>query len=153
MSMFSAQWSGAHVLDCYAGSGAFGFEALSRGAERVTFIERHSRTAQMIKAAALDLEVTSQVDVIRDNAEAALRALTRQRQQYDVLFFDPPYAESHPIEVLSSAFVLAKAGAVLIWESGVELEVPQQLGQWQLDVNRRYGSTKISVYRITTRGT
>jgi 16S rRNA (guanine(966)-N(2))-methyltransferase RsmD len=153
MSMFGTIWVGAEVLDCYAGSGAFGFEAISRGAEHVTFIERHSRTALNIKNTAKELEVTSQVHVLRERAESALKTLSRGQRRFDVLFFDPPYAESRPIDVLSHAFRLAKPGAALIWESGAELEVPENIGDWQLEVNRRYGSTKIAVYRSNMRGT
>ena len=152
MSMFSAIWPGAHVLDCYAGSGAFGFEAISRGAEQVTFIERHVRTARGLQKTAQDFAIESQIEVIRNDAVAALKGLMRRGERFDVLFFDPPYAESDPIHILSHAFGLAKPGAPLIWESGAALEVPEQIEDWQLDIHRRYGSTNIAVYRSNTRG-
>jgi 16S rRNA (guanine966-N2)-methyltransferase len=84
---------GARVLDLYAGTGAIGFEALSRGALHVTFVELHAPTAQAIKAAALELGVAKRTTVIVAPAE---KATTRFSTRFDFVYADPPYALPPP---------------------------------------------------------
>jgi 16S rRNA (guanine966-N2)-methyltransferase len=84
---------GARVLDLYAGSGAVGFEAASRGAAHVTFVESNARTAARIRALARELDVTERTAVLALPAERAARQLTGP---YDFVFADPPYALSAP---------------------------------------------------------
>ena len=81
---------GARVLDLFAGSGALGFEALSRGAESVAFVEKHNASLAVIHGNAALLEVSDHVTIHRTDA---LRFAERlQPGAYDVAFADPPYA-------------------------------------------------------------
>ena len=153
MSMLGPNWSGRYVLDCYAGSGAFGFETLSWGASHVTYIERDARTAQQIRMTADQLGVSDCIHMLHDDATRALRTLSRQKRRFDLLFFDPPYADSQPLDVLSSAVGLAKDGAALVWESAATSTTPEHVGGWQRRECRRYGSTAIAVYESKTGGT
>ena len=84
---------GAMVLDLYAGTGAIGFEALSRGAAHVTFVELHAPTAQAIKATALELGVAKRTTVVIAPAE---KATTRLTTRFDFVYADPPYALPPP---------------------------------------------------------
>jgi 16S rRNA (guanine966-N2)-methyltransferase len=92
-SILGARVGDARVLDLFAGSGALGFESLSRGAAHVTFVEKHRPTADGLRAAARELGVDQHVDVIAAPAERAARALTGR---YDLVFADPPYAHDYP---------------------------------------------------------
>jgi 16S rRNA (guanine966-N2)-methyltransferase len=83
----------ARVLDLYAGTGAIGFEALSRGAAHVTFVELHAPTAQAIKATAAALGVAKRATVVCAPAE---KAATRLAGHFDVVYADPPYALPPP---------------------------------------------------------
>jgi len=96
----------ARVLDLFAGSGALGFEALSRGAAHVTFVEQHAPTAHAIRRTAQTLGVEGRFDVVVGAAE---RIASRLHGRYDVVFADPPYAAGLAPLVLSS---LADAGLV-----------------------------------------
>jgi 16S rRNA (guanine966-N2)-methyltransferase len=87
----------ARVLDLYAGSGALGFEALSRGAAHVTFVERHRPTAAALRTVARELGVDAQVEVVAAPAERAARTVAGR---YDVVFADPPYAQPYPAAAL-----------------------------------------------------
>jgi 16S rRNA (guanine966-N2)-methyltransferase len=83
----------ARVLDLYAGSGAIGFEAISRGAERVTFVELHAPTAAAIRETAVDFGVDKRINVVCAPAEKVASRLTGR---FDFVYADPPYALPPP---------------------------------------------------------
>jgi 16S rRNA (guanine966-N2)-methyltransferase len=113
------------VLDLYAGSGALGFEALSRGAAFVTFVESNANVAAALREAAADLGVGDRVEIFPMRAE---RAVSRLSRRYDVVFADPPYAlgfPSGPLEVLRRRDLLAPDAVVVYEHSGhVSPEAP-----------------------------
>lgn len=80
---------GAACVDCFAGSGALGLEALSRGAAWISFVETGRATAAAIRAAAVRLGAGSRAEVIETDALAWLRGTVRR---FDIAFVDPPYA-------------------------------------------------------------
>lgn len=96
-SILGSRIADARVLDLFAGSGALGFEALSRGAAHVTFVEHHRATAGALRGAARELGVEAQVDVLAIPAERAVRGLAGR---YDLVFADPPYAQPYPAAAL-----------------------------------------------------
>ncbi len=87
----------ARVLDLFAGSGALGFEAISRGATHVTFVERHRPTADALRTSARALGIDADVEVVTAAAERAARTVAGR---YDVVFADPPYAQPYPAAAL-----------------------------------------------------
>src|SRR5260370_27892987 len=112
---------GSRFLDICAGSGAVGIEALSRGASDVTFIENSRQACAVIEANLASLGVT-QATVINHDAAGSLKKLDRESAQFDIAFFDPPYASkiySEVMEQLGSGSLLA-AGALLIVEHRVK---------------------------------
>lgn len=144
--------AGRRVLDVYAGSGAVGLEARSRGAAHVVLVEQDSRSAALIRANAATLELDA-VTVLTAKAEQ-LAERHRPEQPFDVAFFDPPYAVGSALlgRVLSD---LAAAG----WfsaESLVVVERPRRdAWQWPADFTpgreKRYGETML--WYGHTRGT
>jgi 16S rRNA (guanine966-N2)-methyltransferase len=80
---------GARCLDLFAGSGALGLEALSRGAAHVTFVETGARQAELIRDALVSLGATARATVLRTDALGELRALPERF--FDVVFVDPPF--------------------------------------------------------------
>ncbi len=81
--------SDATVLDCFAGSGVLGFEALSRGARSVTALERQQRVVANLRAQAERLETTA-FEIVAGDARESIEKL---QQKFDIVFIDPPYAE------------------------------------------------------------
>jgi 16S rRNA (guanine966-N2)-methyltransferase len=134
----------ATVLDLFAGSGAMGLEALSRGALRCVFVEHDRGACRVIQANLEKLRLTGAVVVNRD-AAAALREERARGRRYDLVLADPPYEhwgshEAHLVELLPD--VLEKDGvAVVETSAGVEPELPLDLV-----TSRRYGSARITVF-------
>jgi 16S rRNA (guanine966-N2)-methyltransferase len=95
-SILADRVEGATVLDLFAGTGAIGFEAASRGAQRVVSVEAHRETATAISEAAKDLGVDKTVEVVAAPAE---RALYRVTGPFDLVYLDPPYADDVPMNV------------------------------------------------------
>jgi 16S rRNA (guanine966-N2)-methyltransferase len=101
--------AGARCLDLYAGTGALGFEALSRGAARVTFVERDASLVAALRATAEQLKATA--TIVRRDALAYLREPAAER--FDVVFLDPPYSE--PIGALLELLPAWLAPSALVY--------------------------------------
>lgn len=106
-SILGERIEGAVVLDLFAGTGAIGFEALSRGAARVVFMELHPATACAIRATARDIGVADRVRTLRADAYDARSAGMRDR--FDFVYADPPYEAPAPIALLAA---LRASGAI-----------------------------------------
>jgi 16S rRNA (guanine966-N2)-methyltransferase len=135
---------GAAVLDLFAGSGAMGLEALSRGAASCAFVERDRDAARVIQANLEKLRLTGATVANRD-VTAALRDELARRRRYDLVLVDPPYDEwnSHA-PALSEQLpgVLADDALVVVETSDrIEPELPLDLV-----TTRRYGSARITVF-------
>lgn len=132
--------SGARVLDIFAGTGALGLEALSRGAARVSFVE-DGRKAQKILAENIALlRAADAVQLIRRDAR---RLGPNPDAAYDLVFLDPPYGKSLGEAALATALAggWLASEALVIWEENAVIEVPDGLS---LIETRKYGDTKIS---------
>jgi 16S rRNA (guanine966-N2)-methyltransferase len=134
---------GARVLDLFAGTGALGIEALSRGAEQVVFVERDRRAVEALRAnlAALELD-EEQALLRREDAHRAVKTAREQEETYDLLLIDPPYGRVRELGPELSA--LLAPGGRLVAES--DRRAPPQL-QLALVKERRYGDTEIRIYR------
>ncbi len=134
----------AAVLDLFAGSGALGLEALSRGARSCVFVERDRGAARVIQANLEKLQLTGATVVNRD-AAAALRSERESGRSFDLVLVDPPYDEWSSYATLLAEFVpavLAGDGLVVVETSDrIEPELPLDLV-----TTRRYGSARITVF-------
>jgi 16S rRNA (guanine966-N2)-methyltransferase len=136
---------GARVLDLYAGTGALGIEALSRGAREVVCIERATRSLAVLRANIESLGLTQQVRILADDAVRGVQRLGREAASFDLALLDPPYAAGEvgrALEALVAARVLAP-GATVVVESGRRHPVPGVEGLAPID-ERRYGDTVIT---------
>jgi 16S rRNA (guanine966-N2)-methyltransferase len=105
-SILSEQVVDANVLDVFAGTGALGFEALSRGAAHATFVEQHRPTADALRVAAADLGVSDRATIVALPAERAARVVAGR---FDLVFADPPYAQPFPAAAFAA---LRERGAI-----------------------------------------
>lgn len=135
---------GASVLDLFAGSGAMGLEAMSRGATSCVFVERDRDACRIIQANLEKLRLTGAVIANRDVA-SALREESARGRRFDLVLVDPPYGEweEHaPALAGHLPELLAEAGIVVVETSDrVEPELPLDLV-----TTRRYGSARITVF-------
>ena len=134
----------ATVLDLFAGSGAMGLEALSRGARRCVFVESDRDAARVIQANLLKLKLTGAVIDKRD-ALAFLRGAHTRGTSHDLVFCDPPYGDWEGLEGdLAKLLPAALAeGGMLVVETATRTEPQLPL---DLVTSRRYGSARISVF-------
>ncbi len=136
---------GARVLDLFAGSGALGIEALSRGAVQATLVDSSSTAVAAIQRNLESLELSCEVR--RQSAQAFLGQARARSCQYDLVFLDPPYRRASTLSgELSAALapVLAPDARVV---AECDRRAPLQL-DLPLVVERRYGDTLIRIYRV-----
>jgi 16S rRNA (guanine(966)-N(2))-methyltransferase RsmD len=126
-----ANWSQLSCLDLFAGSGAFGFEAMSRGAARAVLVESHPAAIAQLKANQTKLQA-SQMMIMAGDAQ---RLLSVMQDQFDLIFLDPPYQ----LQMLPSMLALCKARLAdggLVYaeyaEAFTELPLPDWLNGWEV---------------------
>ncbi len=134
-------FDGLRVLDLFAGTGALGLEALSRGATHVTFVD-DGRVAQGLIRKNINLTGSKErADMIRRDAT---RLGDNPGAAYDLIFLDPPYGKAlgqKAIAALSGGGWLA-AGALIVWEENATMTAPKG---FTLHDTRKYGDTHISL--------
>jgi 16S rRNA (guanine966-N2)-methyltransferase len=147
----------SHFLDIFAGTGAVGIEALSRGATHATFVENHSPAAKLIRQNLESLDLQDRATLLPIDALKALEKLvgrTGQHPPFDFIFIDPPYAETkqydHVLDILGSR---AAQRAILAPDTRVVAEhsrsfnPPETPGSLRLYRTLRQGDTTLSFYR------
>ena len=135
--------NGAAVLDLYAGSGAMGLEALSRGAVRAVFVERDGDAARTIERNLDKLRLAG--TVLRQDAVTALAMEAGSGRKYDLVLVDPPYDMYADIEPKLARYlpsVLAEDGVVVV-ETDVRVEPELPLVE---RTSRKYGAARITVF-------
>lgn len=145
--LFDGAWEGRACLDLFAGSGALGFEAASRGAARVLMVENHGPALRQLEAVKDKLQA-AQVTVMRGDALARVRELAaslalvpaaagnagRREGAFDVIFLDPPYHQDWLAKILPYCAGLLQPGGLVYAEAEVPLvglEAPW-LAEWEI---------------------
>jgi 16S rRNA (guanine966-N2)-methyltransferase len=138
-----APFDDQRVLDLFAGSGALGIEALSRGAGEAVFVDRSSAAVRAVRANLAALGLDGQVR--RQDALAFLRKAPEEGRSYDLVFLDPPYREADGLAGRIGAVLepVLAPGARIASESDrrspIALDLP-------LELERRYGDTLIRIH-------
>lgn len=135
-------FEGTQVLDAFAGSGSLGFEALSRGAEHVTFVERDRIAQKIIANNAETLDVVKNTKIVKAPIASWL---TTVNEQFDVIFADPPYNDTQ-LSTVTKLFRHLKPNGLMVLSVPSRSEVPTELGVVVVD-NRSYGNAAIAYYR------
>jgi len=148
-NVLGAQVEGARVLDLFAGTGALGIEALSRGARFVTFVEADSGLCQTIQTNLDNLEVEHKArEVLRRDVRRTMKKLTGP---YDVIFLDPPYGhllEREALAAIAQLGLLAPGGVAVVEHAGRdEVPLPQGAeGKLTPRETRSYGDSAVTYF-------
>ncbi|NTV06466.1 MAG: 16S rRNA (guanine(966)-N(2))-methyltransferase RsmD [Chlorobiaceae bacterium] len=136
-------FEGASVLDLFAGFGSLGFEALSRGAQSVCFVDQHVEALGALKATTLQLGLQDRVKIVNADVSAFLG---RVSGEFDLVFCDPPYSwpdYDRLIEKIAGGAVLAEEGFLLV-EHSAHLDFRQSP---YYSFHRDYGMTRVTFFQ------
>ena len=159
-SILGGQVDGARVLDLYAGTGAMGLEALSRGAESADFVEGDARACSTINTNIRSLGYDDLARVIRARAEKAVASPAtllgsstagQNCLPYDLVFIDPPYDDDPWDDIMTglSDGTLLRQDVTVVAEHGSSRTLAGVYGRLSLQRTRRYGGSSISIYTLS----
>jgi 16S rRNA (guanine966-N2)-methyltransferase len=135
----------SYFVDLFAGTGAVGIEAISRGARDVFFVESYAKAAQLIRDNLASLDIRSGAEVIAADAVRGLEKLAARR------LIDPPYEEateySEVLEFLDASHLIAPRGIVIV-EHFSKMELPERLDRLECTREIEQGDTLLSFYRL-----
>jgi 16S rRNA (guanine(966)-N(2))-methyltransferase RsmD len=143
-----------HVLDVCAGSGAVGFEAISRGARSCVFIENEKTALQAIRKNISSLHLEKECSLIADDAVHALKRLEKKAASFSLIYVDPPYSLRTKSDlliqiahVLNDARTLVASGAYIFFEDSAQSILDGvEFSHLRLQMKRRYGDSCIFLY-------
>ena len=138
-------------VDCFAGTGAIGLEALSRGARQVILIEHDRKAMDLIKKNVLLLDASGDVELIARDVFKGLGELSMRRLLIDLMFLDPPYREnelySGLLDYLDTSKLLAPEGRIIL-EHPKKIDLPSHLINLEKSRMLEQGDTAVSFYRL-----
>lgn len=131
--------SNSRFLDLYAGFGTVGIEALSRGAELVTFVEKDRRCVDIIKKNIEEFNLSDRVEIFNMSVEKFLQIIN---SSYDIIYLDPPYILDCTTLILKiiDRGILASSG-IIIWETSLRSDIDKK--KFNIVKEKRYGETLV----------
>ncbi|MCL4490514.1 MAG: 16S rRNA (guanine(966)-N(2))-methyltransferase RsmD [Nitrospirae bacterium] len=138
----------ARFLDLYAGTGAVGIEALSRGAGRVVFVDENALRVKIIRELTEKFGFKDRADVIREKAAVFVK---KAESVFDIVFVDPPYASEELqaiLPLIDGREILSESG-IVIAEHPSKISLPEIIGSLELGKRYKYGDTSLGVYRVS----
>lgn len=148
-NMIGPYYDGGIALDLFGGSGGLGIEAISRGMEKVIFVDRDKYAITTIHQNIESCKIEKdQVEIYRNDAERALKAIVKREIIFDLILLDPPYKDQKLIDLLSfidDKNILSSDGLIMTEHSN-DVELPTEIGRLELTRQETYGLTVISIY-------
>jgi len=139
----------AKFIDLYAGTGAVGIEALSRGAKMVFFVEPDRKRAELIKDMLKDCGCFERAEIIKSKAADFIKKAERDNSKFDIIFLDPPYHSGELeriLPMLSDGELLHDEG-IIIAEHLSKKKLPDEIGNFVQKKAYKYGDTMLTLYR------
>jgi 16S rRNA (guanine(966)-N(2))-methyltransferase RsmD len=140
-SILADRVEGARVLDLFAGTGAVGLEALSRGAASAVFVERDAGAVRLIRENVRTCGAEPEAEILAESAPRAVRKLAARGARFDLIFMDPPYRAGVPAGLPEGLSALAGPLTLLVIERSAGGEPCEVFRGWQKSSERRYGDT------------
>ncbi|WP_342512707.1 16S rRNA (guanine(966)-N(2))-methyltransferase RsmD [Sporosarcina sp. FSL K6-1522] len=141
-------FDGGTAVELFGGSGSLSFEALSRGADEAFVFEKNAKACAIIQANAEKCRFTEEVHIQRADARHAVKVLQAAGAKADLLFIDPPYAETKFYDLVQE-FVeadLLSEGAIIVCEHEKQLALPDAYGLYRKIKSPVYGNVAITIY-------
>lgn len=147
-NMIGPYFEGGVGLDLFAGSGGLGLEALSRGLDKVIFIDREPKAIQTIHENIKACKFEEQVEVYRNDADRAIKALIKRAISFDYLFLDPPYKKQQLVSLMEKVdnHDLVKEAGIVVCEHSFDVELPQAVGRFTQKKHEKYGMIAVTIY-------
>jgi 16S rRNA (guanine966-N2)-methyltransferase len=150
---------GSTFVDLFAGTGAVGIEAISRGARHAVFVEEHAPAAALIRRNLESLGIGAEAEILGMAVERGIERLETRRVHAQFIFLDPPYAADgeyeDALEALGESPLVAPEGRVIV-EHLRKRELPERVGELELARVVEQGDAALSFYRLalaaSTRG-
>ncbi len=154
--MLGHELEGVVFLDLFAGSGAVGLEALSRGVQKVVFVEKDAKCAEIIRENLAFFDVRGDkesplfYEVINSDAFAVIKVLFRQEKKFDVVFCDPPFGRGLAKKALKTleAYDIVQPNCIVVIQHEKEENLPDNEGRFRLFRRKKYGSSIFSMYDV-----
>jgi 16S rRNA (guanine966-N2)-methyltransferase len=138
-------------VDLYAGTGAIGIEALSRGARQVILVESNSKAARLVRENLAGLQIQEGAELIEADAFAGLEKLAARHSVADFVFLDPPYVQASEyagvLEYLDASHLVAPRGLVIV-EHHWRMELPERLERLECTRKVEQGDSMLSFYQL-----
>ncbi|WP_223595972.1 16S rRNA (guanine(966)-N(2))-methyltransferase RsmD [Neobacillus bataviensis] len=147
-NMIGPYFDGGMGLDLFAGSGGLGLEALSRGLDKVIFIDRESKAIQVIHENIKACKFEEKAEVFRNDAERAIKALIKREISFDYIFLDPPYKKQQLVSLMEKMDEqeLVKTNGIIICEHSFDVELPRNVGRFTQIKHEKYGIIAVTIY-------
>ena len=145
-SIIQFELPGAKVLDLFGGTGQLGIEALSRGANAAVFVDAAEPACKLIRENLKRTKLEQQGRVVRSDY---MDFLKRNREQFNIIFLDPPYAEvflENALKCITEIDILQTNG-IIVTERPLDKELPWEYEGYQRSRDYKYGNTLLTVYR------
>lgn len=136
----------ASVLDIFAGSGALGIEALSRGASRVIMIDKSRQAAESIRKNLANTSFAANAEIMCSDFAVALERIRKTGSFFDLVLIDPPYTGGIHLKAIELASGLLAPGGLLLAETSSKLPLPDHAGNLSRSDRRVYGDTAIELF-------
>jgi 16S rRNA (guanine(966)-N(2))-methyltransferase RsmD len=137
---------GKKVLDLFAGTGALGMEALSRGARKAFFVEKGRQAIRLIRRNLTQLGMEGRSEIVPKDVNRAIGILRERRESMDLILMDPPYEKGLIQKTLSklTSYKIYHEDSILVIEHDRRELLPEMIEGWDLKRQRRIGDTVIS---------
>ncbi len=145
-NLIAAEVSGSTVLDLFAGTGAMGLEALSRGASVAVFVDQSVDAIRLIRENIALCNAGPNSRVYKEPVSSAIRRLGSSNERFNLIFMDPPYGKGYIERILPALDDVAEEDSLVIAEHHIKEPSPDTSGAWRKNRERKYGNTLVSIY-------
>lgn len=153
-NMIGPYFDGGIGLDLFAGSGGLGIEALSRGLDKVIFIDREAKAIHVIQENIRACKFEEKTEVFRNDAERALKALIKREICFDYIFLDPPYKKQQLVNLMEKMDQqeVVQPDGIVVCEHSFDVELPQTVGKFTQIKHEKYGIIAVTIYSNNSLG-